>query len=178
MLQRKRRKKEENSRSLLTHWTEPCVFRSRRQPRTHASFTYVLTATTSPILHFYREKHQSGTWLPCSGRRVQSAHTVHSTTLVLEENWPTRWNSINWLDYAHEKKAIGASLVELQSHVNLMQTCKKKNINIFFFLTATNFPSVTSLSSVVSLPSHDCFCTSLPFSRVTTVCKQTKKQIR
>lgn len=39
------------------------------------------------------------------------------------------------------------------------------------FLTAINFPSVTSLSSVVSLPSHICFCTSFPFSRVTTVCK-------
>jgi len=34
--------------------------------------------------------------------------------------------------------------------------------------TITSFPSSISLSMVVSLPSQLCFCTSLPFSRVTT----------
>ena len=38
------------------------------------------------------------------------------------------------------------------------------------FLTAINFPSEISLSIFVSFPSQLCFCTSLPFSRVTTVC--------
>lgn len=47
------------------------------------------------------------------------------------------------------------------------KTTTKKTI----ILTAINFPSEISLSIFVSLPSQVCFCTSLPFSRVTTVCR-------
>lgn len=43
-------------------------------------------------------------------------------------------------------------------------------------LTAINFPSEISLSIQVSLPSQFCFCTSLPFSRVTTVCGATEQR--
>lgn len=47
------------------------------------------------------------------------------------------------------------------------KTTTKKTI----ILTAINFPSEISLSIFVSLPSQVCFCTSLPFSRITTVCR-------
>lgn len=44
---------------MTAHWTEPGISKIKPGSFYHASFTYVLTATTSPILHVCRESKKS-----------------------------------------------------------------------------------------------------------------------
>lgn len=57
---------------------------------------------------------------------------------------------------------------------------QKGSSDFIITLTAISFPSWISRSIVVSLPSHVCFCTSFPLSRVITVykCKMQAHSVR
>lgn len=44
---------------MTAHWTEPGISKIKPGSFYHASFTYVLTATTSPILHVCRGMEKS-----------------------------------------------------------------------------------------------------------------------